>query len=74
MPTPGPCLPLAGQEPADKQPRRHYLYELRGVVVHSGSAFAGHYYSYIKASLCCCQAPRTLVDPGAAAASCLVRL
>ncbi|CAG9467729.1 unnamed protein product [Pedinophyceae sp. YPF-701] len=23
-------------------------YELRGVVVHSGSAFAGHYYSYIQ--------------------------
>ena len=26
----------------------YYRYELRGVVVHSGSAFAGHYYSYIK--------------------------
>ena len=25
-----------------------YLYELKGVVVHSGTAFAGHYYSYIK--------------------------
>ena len=26
----------------------YYQYELRGIVVHSGSAFAGHYYSYIK--------------------------
>ncbi|KAL3156421.1 hypothetical protein ABBQ38_000732 [Trebouxia sp. C0009 RCD-2024] len=26
-----------------------YEYELKGVVVHSGTAFAGHYYSYIKA-------------------------
>lgn len=25
-----------------------YEYELKGVVVHSGTAFAGHYYSYIK--------------------------
>ena len=37
------------QEPAVKHPRDHYQYELCGVVVHSGSAFAGHYYSYIKA-------------------------
>ena len=28
-----------------------YQYELKGVVVHSGTAFAGHYYSYIKAGL-----------------------
>lgn len=26
-------------------------YYLKGIVVHSGTAFAGHYYSYIKASL-----------------------
>ena len=25
-----------------------YEFELKGVVVHSGTAFAGHYYSYIK--------------------------
>jgi hypothetical protein len=25
-----------------------YMYDLMGVVVHSGSAFTGHYYSYIK--------------------------
>lgn len=28
-----------------------YDYELKGVVVHSGTAFAGHYYSYIKVGL-----------------------
>ncbi len=26
----------------------HYQYQLKGVVVHSGTAFAGHYYSFIK--------------------------
>lgn len=25
-----------------------YMYDLKGVVVHSGSAFTGHYYSYIQ--------------------------
>lgn len=30
------------------RPRNHYLYELKGIVVHSGTAFAGHYYSFIK--------------------------
>jgi hypothetical protein len=25
-----------------------YMYDLHGIVVHSGSAFTGHYYSYIK--------------------------
>ncbi len=29
-------------------PDAYYKYELRGIVVHSGTAFAGHYYSYIK--------------------------
>lgn len=27
---------------------KQYQYTLKGIVVHSGSAFAGHYYSYIK--------------------------
>lgn len=27
-----------------------YLYQLKGVVVHSGTANVGHYYSYIKVS------------------------
>ncbi len=35
--------------------RQKYQYELKGVVVHSGTAFAGHYYSFIKvSSLACC--------------------
>jgi ubiquitin carboxyl-terminal hydrolase 9/24 len=28
--------------------QKKYKYELRGVVIHTGSAFAGHYYSFIK--------------------------
>ena len=39
-------------EPADAAPAAtpddKYAYTLMGVVVHSGSAFAGHYYSYIR--------------------------
>jgi ubiquitin carboxyl-terminal hydrolase 9/24 len=31
-----------------KQPRAYYQYELVGIVVHSGTADSGHYYSYIK--------------------------
>lgn len=31
--------------PADPE---QYKYSLKGIVVHSGTAFAGHYYSYIK--------------------------
>lgn len=38
----------AGQEPSS--PRAHW-YNLKGIVVHSGTAFAGHYYSYIKVLL-----------------------
>jgi ubiquitin C-terminal hydrolase len=30
------------------RPDAYYHYDLVGVVVHSGTAFAGHYYSYIK--------------------------
>lgn len=30
------------------KPDAYYQYDLVGVVVHSGTAFAGHYYSYIK--------------------------
>ena len=36
------------QSGPEAKPRSSYLYELQGVVVHSGTAFAGHYYSYIK--------------------------
>jgi len=41
-------LPFNLQVPETKEAPGHYRYELRGVVVHSGTAFAGHYYSYIK--------------------------
>merc|ERR1712130_907882 len=30
------------------KPKEYYEYELSGIVVHTGSAEAGHYYSYIK--------------------------
>merc|ERR1712024_205037 len=33
---------------APKQPDWYYKYRLRGVVVHTGSANGGHYYSFIK--------------------------
>ena len=36
-------------KPLRRQPPEYYQYQLKGVVVHSGTAFAGHYYSYIKA-------------------------
>lgn len=29
-------------------PKQSYSYHLKGVVIHSGTADAGHYYSYIK--------------------------
>ena len=50
----GSSAQLASQAQAQREagiegrPRLHYLYELKGVVVHSGTAFAGHYYSFIK--------------------------
>ena len=31
-----------------KYPAEYYQYELVGIVVHSGTADSGHYYSYIK--------------------------
>ena len=38
----------AGGSAGDAKPEWYYKYTLMGVVVHSGSAFAGHYYSYIR--------------------------
>ena len=40
----GPCpaTPKAGAH------GMQYMYQLKGVVVHSGTANVGHYYSYIK--------------------------
>ena len=44
-----------GSGPSSPPPTLHaplgspaYAYTLRGIVVHSGTAFAGHYYSYIQ--------------------------
>ena len=34
-------------QPEIKSPN-HYKYQLKGILVHSGDADAGHYYSYIK--------------------------
>ena len=45
MPAPQDAGPA---EPLQRRPPAYYQYELKGVVVHSGTAFAGHYYSYIK--------------------------
>ena len=42
---------LQASSPVKALPKRdpaYYQYSLKGVVVHSGTAFAGHYYSYIK--------------------------
>jgi hypothetical protein len=38
--------------------RERYVYGLKGVVVHSGTAFAGHYYSYVQ------ERPRAAAQPG----------
>ena len=44
----------------DKRSQGQYEFELKGVVVHSGTAFAGHYYSYIKVCLSVMQPLRLL--------------
>ena len=36
------------EQQTESHPDSYYKYELRGVLVHSGGADAGHYYSYIK--------------------------
>lgn len=36
----------ASSEPA--KPREYYKYELAGCVIHSGTAHAGHYYSFVR--------------------------
>ena len=40
----------AQETEASQAYRAQCQYQLKGVVVHSGTAFAGHYYSYIKVS------------------------
>lgn len=37
-----------GVENVNDKPNSYYQYELKGVLVHSGSAESGHYYSFIK--------------------------
>ena len=45
----GAAAPTAGAPAATEQlPANHYFYDLKGVVVHTGNAFAGHYYSFAK--------------------------
>ena len=39
--------PESSPQPSPRS-RQPYKYELKGIVVHSGTAFAGHYYSFIK--------------------------
>lgn len=34
--------------PTDRRDRSYYLYKLKGIVVHSGNADSGHYYSFIQ--------------------------
>ncbi len=44
------AMSAAAEPSTPKEPpnAKQYQYTLKGIVVHSGSAFAGHYYSYIK--------------------------
>lgn len=30
------------------RPKEHYEYVLRGIVIHTGTADSGHYYSYVQ--------------------------
>ena len=31
-----------------KYPKEYYNYEIKGIIIHAGTADAGHYYSFIK--------------------------
>lgn len=48
----GPEAPSPSPSPSPPQSppkaKQKYQYKLKGIVVHSGTAFAGHYYSFIK--------------------------
>ncbi|KAF2363147.1 Peptidase C19 ubiquitin carboxyl-terminal hydrolase [Trinorchestia longiramus] len=46
--TVGFATPTSSPRPVRNRRKRALLYDLVGVVVHSGQAAAGHYYSYIK--------------------------
>lgn len=48
------AAPGEGPRPGTPKAGAHgmqYMYQLKGVVVHSGTANMGHYYSYIKVGL-----------------------
>lgn len=63
---PPPSVPTTEGNAAAAGPTKSAMYELRGIVVHSGTAFAGHYYSYIKA-----RSDDPAAQPASAAASML---
>lgn len=44
---------LSGDGASSQRDPGQCRYHLKGIVVHSGTAFAGHYYSYIKVSTSC---------------------
>lgn len=56
-PEPNTAAPVDSQSANTPQ---NCSYELRGIVVHSGTANAGHYYSYAKVGGCA--SPRTLLQ------------
>lgn len=39
------------QKTGDNKPEKQIMYDLVGIVVHSGQANAGHYYSFIKGNV-----------------------
>ena len=43
-----PASRLGTEQPPSQRDPGQSQYYLKGIVVHSGTAFAGHYYSYIK--------------------------
>ena len=49
-----PVATAATRGAGDAPPESYYAYELKGVVVHAGNAFAGHYYSFVKVRLVLC--------------------
>lgn len=50
-PAPAPTAPVEEKVEDEKHPDEYYKYVLRGVVVHTGGASHGHYYSFIQERL-----------------------